>query len=538
MPLLSEIAGRVLRLPAPATRDVLVEPDLRVTMNDGAVLLADRYVPRGAPPSPTVLIRSPYGRSGAWGFMFGRLIAERGLQVVVQSIRGTFGSGGRLDPFNEREDGLTTLRWLREQPWHEGPIGMIGPSYMGVVQWAIADEVDALALSVTASEVHGLTYGSGSISLASAMSWMLLLEVQERRLAPLLLAHGLRHTLPRIYRQVPIAEVGERGFGGQIPVEAWLRDLAPDSPAWAGRDFSSSVGNVRAPVQLIGGWYDIFLPWQLEDYRTLRDGGHDPQLIIGPWTHMSPELAGLGLREGIGWMRAHLLGDDRMVSDEPVRVFVTGEGRWRTLPDWPPPGATRRTFYLQPGGGLGVWPPAKGAEPSRYRYDPANPTPALGGPVLLRQRPVLDNGQLEARSDVITFTSDRLTAEIDAIGPVTADIRMRSSLDDTDLFVRLCDVDAEGVSWNVCDALLRLAPGRPPRDGDGVAIARFELWPTAHRFPAGHRLRVQVSSGAHPRYARNPGSGEDPLRATRLVAADQEILHDAARSSSVTLAVV
>ena len=538
MALLSEIAGRLLRLPAPVTRDVLVEPDLRVTMNDGAVLLGDRYVPRGAPPSPTVLIRSPYGRSGAWGFMFGRLIAERGLQVVVQSIRGTFGSGGRLDPFNEREDGLTTLRWLREQPWHEGPIGMVGPSYMGVVQWAIADEVDALALSVTASEVHGLTYGSGSISLASAMSWMLLLEVQERRLAPLLLAHGLRHTLPRIYRQVPIAEIGERGFGQQVPVEEWLRELAPDSPMWAGRDFSSSVGNVRAPVQLIGGWHDIFLPWQLEDYRTLRDGGHDPQLIIGPWTHMSPELAGFSLREGIGWMRAHLLGDDRMVSDEPVRVFVTGEGRWRTLPDWPPPGATSRTLYLQPGGRLGDSPPAKDAEPSRYRYDPASPTPALGGPVLLRQRPVLDNRPLEARSDVITFTSDPLTAETDAIGPVTADIRMRSSLDDTDLFVRLCDVDAEGVSWNVCDALLRLAPGRPPRDGDGVAIARFELWPTAHRFAAGHRVRVQVSSGAHPRYARNPGSGEDPLHARRLVAADQEILHDAARPSSVTLTVV
>jgi putative CocE/NonD family hydrolase len=235
------------------------------------------------------------------------------------------------------------------------------------------------------------------------------------RLAPLLLAHGLRHTLPRIYRQVPIAEIGERGFGQQVPVEEWLRELAPDSPMWAGRDFSSSVGNVRAPVQLIGGWYDIFLPWQLEDYRTLRDGGHDPQLIIGPWTHMSPELAGLSLREGIGWMRAHLLGDDRMVSDDPVRVFVTGEGRWRTLPDWPPPSATPRTFYLQPGGGLGDSPPAKGAEPSRYRYDPARPTPALGGPVLLRQRPsyveidmsrqhlwFYKNGALITQGDIVT----------------------------------------------------------------------------------------------------------------------------------------
>jgi putative CocE/NonD family hydrolase len=139
---------------------------------------------------------------------------------------------------------------------------------------------------------------------------------------------------------------------------------------------------------------------------------------------------------------------------------------------------------------------------------------------------------------VLTFTSDPLAAELDAIGPVSADIRLRSSREDTDVFVRVCDVDAEGASWNVCDGLIRLSGGEPPRDEDEVASVRFALWPTAHRFAAGHRIRVQVSSGAHPRYARNPGTGEDPLRATQLVAADQEVFHDAARPSSVTLTVV
>jgi len=103
--------------------------------------------------------------------------------------------------------------------------------------------------------------------------------------------------------------------------------------------------------------------------------------------------------------------------------------------------------------------------------------------------------------------------------------------------VRICDVDAEGASWNVCDALLRLTAGAPERDADGIARVRFELWPVAHRFLAGHRIRVQVSSGAHPRYARNPGTGEDPLRAVELVAADQEIFHDSLRPSAVTLSV-
>lgn len=530
--LVSEISGRLLRLPQPASRELVVERDLPVTMDDGVVLLADRLAPPGTDRAPTVLVRSPYGRRGAFGFLYGRLVAERGLQVLVQSIRGTFGSGGDFDPFNERADGLATLRWLREQPWHSGPVGTIGPSYMGIVQWAIADQLDALAPSVTASQFRGMAYGGGSIALDTALSWMLVLQVQEQRLGPLLLAHGLRRTLPRVVEHVPIAELDERAFGNQVPYfREWTQQMSPDSPYWDDRDFSSAVGDVRAPVQLIGGWYDIFLPWMVEDFHALRDAGRNPQLIVGPWAHTSAGMTGASLRHGVGWLRAHLLGDRRMVSDAPVRVYVTGERRWRELSDWPPPDTAERTLYLGPEGRLADA-PADG-EPSRYRYDPADPTPALGGAMMLEQRPVRDNRPLEARADVLTFTGDPLPEDLDALGPVHADIRLRSSRGDTDVFVRVCDVQPDGASLNVCDGLIRLTPDDPPRDGDGIAAVRFELWPTAHRFRAGHRLRVQVSSGAHPRYARNPGTGEDPIHATRLVPADQEVFHD----SSVTLTV-
>ena len=530
--LLSEISGRLLRLPAPATRELLVERDLPAAMDDGVVLLADRLAPPGTDRAPTVLVRSPYGRRGAFGFLFGRLVAERGLQVLVQSIRGTFGSGGRFDPFNERADGLATLRWLRSQPWHAGPVGTLGPSYMGIVQWAIADELDALAPSVTASQFRGMAYGGGSIALDTALSWMLVLEVQERRLAPLLLANGLRRNLPRVFEHVPIAELDERAFGSQVPYfREWTEQMSPDSPYWDERDFSSAVGDVRAPVQLVGGWYDIFLPWMVEDFHALRDAGRRPQLIIGPWTHTAAGMTGASLRHGVGWLRAHLLGDRGMVSDAPVSVYVTGERRWRELTDWPPPGTTERTFHLAPGARLSGAP--VDSEPSRYRYDPADPTPAVGGAMMLEQRPVRDNRPLEARADVLTFTSDPLDADLDALGPVHADIRLRSSRGDTDVFVRVCDVQPDGASLNVCDGLIRLTPDEPERDDDGIAAVRFELWPTAHRFHAGHRIRVQVSSGAHPRYARNPGTGEDPIHATRLVASDQEVFHD----SSVTLTI-
>jgi putative CocE/NonD family hydrolase len=145
---------------------------------------------------------------------------------------------------------------------------------------------------------------------------------------------------------------------------------------------------------------------------------------------------------------------------------------------------------------------------------------------------------LVAPDDFLTYTTGPLDRDIVAIGPVSADIHLRSSLEHTDLFVRVCDVLPSGPSLNVCDALVRLAPGSPAAEPDGSRRVHVDLWPTAHRFRRGHRIRVQVSSGAHPRYARNPGTGEDPATATRLVAADQEVLHDAAHPSSITFAVV
>src|SRR6185312_3013491 len=198
MTLPSEILARQMHLPRAETHDVICEEDLRAPMDDGVVLLADRWVARerADEAQPTVLVRSPYGRKQAVGLLFGRLFAERGLQVVIQSVRGTFGSGGEFSPFVERDDGLATLRWLRSQPWHAGGIGMMGPSYLGLVQWAVAadagDDLAALAIQVSASQFHGQTYAGGSLSLETVASWLTLIAAQERRAAPLAMVRALR----------------------------------------------------------------------------------------------------------------------------------------------------------------------------------------------------------------------------------------------------------------------------------------------------------------------------------------------------------
>ena len=534
-----------MRLPRAQTHDIVREADLAVPADDGVVLFADRWVARSSRdrPQPTVLVRSPYGRAQIVGLLFGRLLAERGLQVVIQSVRGTFGSGGTFSPFDERADGLATLRWIRAQPWHAHRIGMIGPSYLGLVQWAVApdagDDLAALAVQVSASQFHGQTYAGGSLSLENAASWLVLVADQERRFALLATVRRLRR-LPALIADPPFGDLDERLTGAEV---AWFREgmahPGRDDPYWVKRDYAAGVSKVTAPVQFIGGWYDIFLPWMLEDFAALHDAGHDPQLVVGPWTHTAPALTGAALRDGLGWLRARLLEDDRLMKPARIRVSVTGEragGRWREFERWPPPGTEEWKLWLGADGTLLDSGPVEGAEASgRYRYDPGDPTPSLGGPVLLSREPVQDNRTLEARPDVLTYTASPLREAYEAIGPVRVELWVAASSPYFDVFARVCDVEPGGASWNVCDALARVAPGRFEQTADESWRVAFDLWPTGHRFAAGHRIRLQVSSGAHPRYARNPGTGEDPVGATAPRAVDIEVRHDRDRPSVLVL---
>jgi putative CocE/NonD family hydrolase len=218
---------------------------------------------------------------------------------------------------------------------------------------------------------------------------------------------------------------------------------------------------------------------------------------------------------------------------------ITGEregGGWRELPDWPPPGTGEWRLWPAGGGRLLDTEPAEAASSGdRYRYDPADPTPSLGGPVLLEREPVIDNRPLEARPDVLTYSTSPLPSAVEAIGPVRVELWARASAPSFDLFARVCDVDEQGVSLNVTDALATVAPGRFEESGDGSRRVCFDLWPIGHRFAAGHRIRLLVASGAHPRYVRNPGTGEDPMTATELRAVEVELLRDAAHPSVLVL---
>ncbi|MEV4662274.1 CocE/NonD family hydrolase [Micromonospora echinofusca] len=542
--LATRLATAALRLPPARTRRVTLTRGVPVRVRDGVPLRTDHYAP-DLPAAPTVLIRTPYGRGGPMRLL-GRLAAERGFHVVIQSCRGTFGSGGVFDPLvHEREDGLDTLDWLRRQPWWSGAFGMFGASYQGFVQWALAadagEELRAMVAVVTASGTRDSTYAGESFALDTVLTWAELLQAQT---VPWLARQWeLKRGQPRLVAalaHLPLAEADRVATGVTVPFfQEWLRHHTPDADYWRSRVFGDRIAEVRAPVAMVSGWHDIFLPAQLRDFAALRAAGGSPRLTVGPWTHGSPGLFVAALRDGLDHLDAQLAGRcPRAGAAAPVRVHVGGAGGgWRDLPDWPPP-AVPTPWHLHPAGGLDTAAPVPSA-PDGFHYDPADPTPSLGGPLLVAQRagPV-DNRPVEARPDVLTYTSAPLDAPVEVIGPVRAEIHLRSELSHLDVFVRLCDVDRRGRSWNVCDGLVRVAPDRFTADAAGVVRVPVELWPTAHRFAPGHRLRVQVSGGAHPRYARNPGTGEALGSAVTLRAGWREILHDPQCPSAVVLPIM
>jgi putative CocE/NonD family hydrolase len=411
------------------------------------------------------------------------------------------------------------------------------------VQWAVAGDADddlaALVIQGSASQFHGQSFPGGSMSLETSAQWLVMIALQESCVVPLPMAVGLAR-LHRLLSRSSLEKLDELVTGGEV---AWFRE-ARASPQreddyWVRRDFSAGVPEVKARVNMITGWQDSFTPWQLEDYISLQEADRPRQLIIGPWTHNEEGLGSAGVREGLAWLRANLLGDDRLIDAAPVRLFVTGDGakEWRRFERWPPDESTERPIWIAGSDSL-AWQPPEADGGRRYRYDPADPTPSLGGPIMITLNPVRDNRKLEARPDVVTFTGPALEAALEAIGPVRVELWARASEPYFDLFARVCDVDPRGRSWNVCDALASVAPGRfEHSDEDDAWRVQFDLWPIAHRFASGHRIRLQVSSGAHPRYVRNPGTGEDPLTARTLRAVDVEILYGPAHPSSLVLPV-
>jgi uncharacterized protein len=522
----------------PAARTpVRVDRDLVIPAGDGVPLLANRFYPIDVDRPPLVLLRSPYGRGVALDPM-PRLLAERGYQVLYVSLRGTHGSGGEFDGFTiHPADADGTLAWLRKQPWFGGVLATCGPSYLGFAQWELAArEIPEWKIAViqdAPSEfAHQFMYPGGGFALGNALGWVQIVDRMFRadgRMAPQFLG---AFTGPKVLRRavatLPVADADIALTGRRVPwFQEWIRH-GPDDPYWQATDHRHNVGRMPPMVYLQGGWYDFFLPGMLADYAALRTTGRVVRLLIGPWTHGRGLYTRVGMRDAFAALDA-VLADGTPLSG--VRVFVTGSRRWTDLPGWPPP-ARDIAWYLHPAGRLSNR-SASAGPPSRFRYDPADPTPSVAGTAVALSAGPADNRRLEARPDVLTFTSDPQTADLEVIGPVRVRLYVQASVAHIDMYARLCDVNPRGRSINISDGILRLTDA----SADTPRPVEFDLWPVAHAFQRGHRIRLQVSGGAHPRYGRNLATAEPFATTTHVQASDRTVFHDAQHPSAVWLPV-
>jgi len=533
------------------SHEIEIRRDVRVPMDDGVELLADLIVPAGGgdPDMPTVVLRSPYGRRGLFA-ADARRLAYAGCTVLVQSCRGTWGSAGTFHPqVDEQRDGIATHRWVRRQPWFTGRLATFGPSYLGYTQWAVAGRLqredpdnapDALVLQVTMPDFGAITWDNNAFSLRNALGWTrMMVRMRAGGLAMLGMFLPDRK-LQKGFDTLPLSGGDTVATGAAVDwFQSWVQHENLTDEYWTQQSHTASVPDVTAPVLMLTGWYDIFLPWQLRTYAQLVEAGNPPLLTLGPWGHSSRDMASPLYTDTLDFFRSTFAGGASR-RPAPVRAYLTGADEWHDLATWPPVGSAAQQLHLGADGRATTEAGAAGV--STYRYDPDAPTPALGGPSLTPDTLPKDNRRHEERADVLAFRGDVLAEALTVAGEPVARIRFRSSQPSFDVFVRITDVHPDGRAMSVSDGIRRIgsvgsAATDPEPDADGFREVEVPLWPVFHRFAAGHRVGVQISSGAHPRYARNPGSADPAFTAVSAGVAVQEVAHGGPTGSRVELPV-
>ncbi|MGE5333096.1 MAG: CocE/NonD family hydrolase [Nitrososphaerota archaeon] len=583
-------------MPPTIIAGVRADFDVPVTMRDGVILRANVFRPDdgGEGRYPVLLMRLPYGKDFPLGssLLNPAQAARRGYVVVVQDVRGTFTSDGEFDPMrNEDSDGADTIAWAAHIPGSNGTVGMFGGSYMGFTQWAAAREgpsaLRAMAPMITwADPNEGVFSRNGVYELGLEGSWLLQrgLDVLARRhqnnpeelgRAFYELAQEFDHLVDSGYAELPLHQFGPLArLELHHPATEGLarrEDLAYQDPARV----TPAYGAARIPMLHIGGWYDIFLNGTIRNFNAMRAQGNENQyLLIGPWSHSSfgSNVGDLDFGFGAGvalidlqidLASLHIQFFDHFLKQTAnaftqwptVKYFMMGTNVWRSSDVWPPANMRLEPWYLHSGGhantangdGLLSQEPPSSEPADTYVYDPEKPVPTLGGATLMHpsyRSGAFDQRPVEARDDVLVFTSAPVARPLALAGPVAVTLFVATDGPDTDFVARLVDVYPDGRAMTLTDGVTRLryreglgAPAEPVVPGSVYEIS-VDLWATAVTFQPGHRIRLDVTSSNFPRWERNPNTGEDPARATTGRTARQAVWHDARHASCVTLPVL
>ena len=545
--------------------------DVPVPMRDGIELSADIYLPRTRGELPTVLMRTPYDNNAAAVIEQGRSYANRGYACVIQDCRGRWDSGGEYYPFhNEGTDGYDTQEWIGSQEWSNGKIGMAGGSYLGLVQWTSAPHrsrfLTAMAPRVIAGDFFtGLLYPGGAFQLNVALTWGMRTNGHT--------AQSIEyHNWTEAFRSLPVSEMDQLAGRKLGFWKDWVEHSRYDD-YWAQVNVEEKWAEIEAPALNFGGWYDLYSQHTFINFNGLRHDGRSAEakqskLIVGPWPHRvgastrtgdvdfgADSMADLDDLE-LRWFDYWLKGIDNGIVDEPpLRLFIMGVNRWRDEHEWPLARTSWEKWYLHSGGtansvmGDGVVstdPPADG-QPDSFAYDPQYPVQTMGGnnccsPHIVPWGPH-DQRPVEARHDVLCYTSPPLEADLEVTGPIKLVLYAATDGTDTDWTAKLVDVSPSGYAMNLCDGIIRARFRESFSDPtllepNKVYEYEIDVGVTGNVFQKGHSIRIEVSSSNFPRFDRNPNTGHTFGADADMRTAHQTVYHSRDYPSHIVLPVI
>jgi len=537
---------------------VKVDKSVAFTTQDGIKLVSDIYRPQRVEKTATILIRIPYTKNIQARFfsnVIGRLWAERGYTVVIQGTRGRYESEGRHVPFQkEREDGIATLNWIANQPWYNGKIGTWGASYFGYTQWVIADQVNpglsALFVQIASTNFYEMFYPGGAFSFESALFWA------ARSYTDKDTPHSLEQ-LKEGYKELPLIEADNRTVGDVDFYNDWATHTQKDE-FWRKVDGQNRTSTLKAPVLLLAGWFDPFLPTQLNDYQSIKSEApskvaDETKLIIGPWAHARSAILPGGfvprnyrlesLTPSLDWFDIHLKNRPIIKEIAPVRIFIMGINEWRNEMEWPLARTKYTSVYLNShgqantqngNGSLTLDLPTHGAYSDTFIYNPQNPVPSLGGTMLGPRAGTVIQNTVEDREDVLVYTGPILEEDIEVTGNIKVILYISTTSTNTDFTVKLVDVHTNGNAYNVSEGILR----QDYKPSDFPVKIEIDLWPTSIVFFKGHRIRLEISSSNYPRFDRNQNTGRKIYQETKTVTAIQKVYHGPESPSELILPII
>jgi len=576
-----------LAQPTPAVESpthVMVQHDVPMKTRDGVTLRADLYWPATEGKFPTLLQRTPYNKSNA--AEFASQAAVRGYLVVVQDVRGRYTSDGEWYTFkHESEDGYDAVEWAAALPHSNGKVGMFGGSYVGATQMLAAiahpPHLAGICPVVTASNYHeNWTYQGGAFEQWFNESWT-------SGLAQDTLDHVIRDNTNALVgstvlplNQYPVFNIpAPQNASALTSVLApyfldWLAHPTYDA-YWKQWSIEENFQNIQVPALTIAAWYDIFQGGSLRNYLGIKAHGGSEAARNGQ--HLLVTIGGhSGNGRKIGAVdfgpAAEQYNEDKITLDwydyllqgkqnefatkKPVKIFVMGKNEWRYEDTWPPARAKATSYFLHSAGkansasgdGDLLTAAAPSEPPDTYTYDPANPVPTVGGPLCCDGNHLppgpRDQKEVEARPDVLVYSTPPLDEDLEVTGPVTLDLFAKTSAADTDFTAKLVDAGPDGFAQNLTEGILRAryresTTGAPkPITPGEVYEYKIDLWSTSNVFLKGHKIRLEVSSSNFPRFDRNLNTGKDPATDATMLPASNTILHDQQHPSALILPVV